>query len=41
MAAPILFLLSEEASYFTGSVVFADGGYNCGIPSYGPARTTA
>jgi NAD(P)-dependent dehydrogenase (short-subunit alcohol dehydrogenase family) len=34
MASAILFLLSDEASYFAGSVIFADGGYSCGIPSY-------
>ena len=39
IAAGILFLLSDEASYFTGSVLYADGGYTCGIPSYGPAQT--
>jgi 3-oxoacyl-[acyl-carrier protein] reductase len=40
IAAGILFLLSDEASYFTGSVHYADGGYTCGIPSYGPTATT-
>jgi NAD(P)-dependent dehydrogenase (short-subunit alcohol dehydrogenase family) len=34
IAAAVLFLLSEEASYFTGSLLFADGGYACGIASY-------
>jgi NAD(P)-dependent dehydrogenase (short-subunit alcohol dehydrogenase family) len=34
IATAVLFLLSEEASYFTGSLVFADGGYTCGIASY-------
>jgi NAD(P)-dependent dehydrogenase (short-subunit alcohol dehydrogenase family) len=34
IAAAVLFLLSEEASYFTGSLLFADGGYTCGIASY-------
>jgi len=34
IAAAVLFLLSEEASYFTGSLIFADGGYTCGIASY-------
>ena len=38
IAAGILFLLSDEASYFTGSVLYADGGYTCGIPSYGPTK---
>jgi 3-oxoacyl-[acyl-carrier protein] reductase len=38
IAAAILFLLSDEASYFTGSVQYADGGYTCGIPSYGPTK---
>ncbi len=35
MAAAIMFLLGEGSSYVTGSVLFADGGYSCGIPSYG------
>ena len=35
MAAAILFLLGEGSSYMTGSVLFADGGYSCGIVSYG------
>ncbi len=34
IAAAVLFLLSEGASYFTGSLIFADGGYTCGIASY-------
>ena len=27
MAGPILFLLSQEASYVTGQVLFLDGGF--------------
>jgi len=41
IAAAVLFLLSEEASYFTGSLLSADGGYTCGIASYAaPASGT-
>lgn len=34
IAAVVDFLLSESASFLTGSVVFADGGYSCGIAKY-------
>jgi len=30
----IVFLLSEQASYCTGSVLLADGGLTLGIPRY-------
>lgn len=33
IAAPILFLASEAASYLNGQVVFADGGISGGVPS--------
>ena len=36
----VLFLLGAEASYVTGSLLYADGGYSCGIPSYRVSTST-
>ena len=37
VADAVIYLLSEQSRYCTGSLVVVDGGYSLGIPSYGPS----